>query len=269
MNVDFEIKQILIENSKPVSDLKLIKEYAALNDLDENTQLIFTKNYVGNDTPLQYLVGFEYFLDYKIVVNNSVLIPRMETEEVVLCFVNKIKEFYAIDEELHILDMCTGSGVICIAISQLLKEYNIKYYASDISIKALEVAQNNFSKYNLDVQIFESDIFDNISVDFKFDAIISNPPYLSTKQFIPDNVLNHEPHLALFDKKNDIFYYEKIISNINKYINKKNVLCFEIGHNQANKITKSIYNCKVYNKFDIIKDVNMFDRIFIATKGFK
>ncbi len=269
MNVDFEIKQILIENSKPVSDLKLIKEYATLNNLDDNTQLIFTKEYVNNDIPLQYLVGFEFFLDYKIIVNDSVLIPRMETEEVVLCFVNKIKELYSKDEELHILDMCTGSGVICIAISQLLSEYNIKYYVSDISSKALEVARNNFSKYNLDVHIFESDIFNNISTNYKFDAIISNPPYLSTMQYIPSNVLNHEPHIALFDKENDVYFYEKIISNISEYIKEKNVLCFEIGHNQANKILKSIYDCKIYNNFDIIKDINKFDRIFIATKGFK
>ncbi len=263
MNIDFVIKDILKSNNKPISDFKLIKEYSLDNGFDELETLSFINEYISSNIPIQYLVGYEYFLLDKIFVNNNVLIPRMETEEVVYKLYEEIINKYDNGSKLKILDLCTGSGVITIALNTLLKDkYDLDLYASDISLDAIDVAKKNFSYHNIGVNVFVGDLFENINVN-DFDVIISNPPYIPYSDRIDISVYDNEPHIALFADDDGLFIYKRIIDEMFLYLKDDFIVCFEIGYNQAKKIKEYVKDIKNINFYDYYKDLNGNDRIFI------
>ena len=213
-----------------------------------------------NGEPIQYIIGDVNFYGNTIKVNKNVLIPRFETEELVEKTIKKIKNKF--DKKINILDLCTGSG--CIAIT-LKKELNSNVTATDISSDALAVAKENIKLNNVDINLINSDLFQNIND--KFDCIISNPPYISYDETIDDIVKNNEPNIALYAPNNGLYYYEEILKNIKNYLNDKFIIAFEIGYKQG----KSLID--IVNKY--LKDVNILvekdlqgrDRfLFIETK---
>ncbi len=263
MNIDFVIKDLLKSNNKPISDFKLIKEFSLDNGFDDSKTLAFVNDYINDNIPIQYLVGYEYFLLDKIFVNSNVLIPRMETEEVVYKLYEEIINKYERGSNLKILDLCTGSGVITVALNTLLKDkYDLDLYASDISLEAIDVAKSNFSNHNIDVSVFVGDLFENINVN-DFDVIISNPPYIPYTDNIDSSVYDNEPHLALFADDDGLLIYKKIIDEMFFYLKEDFIVCFEIGYDQGNKIKEYVKDKKNINFYDYYKDLNGNDRIFI------
>lgn len=184
-----------------------------------------------NGEPVQYIIGNVNFYGNTIKVNKNVLIPRFETEELVEKTIKRIKNKF--DQQINILDLCTGSG--CIAIT-LKKELNSNITATDISIDALEVAKENIKLNNVDIKLIESNLFSNIND--KFDCIISNPPYISYDEEIDDIVKNNEPNIALYAPNNGLYFYEEILKNIQNYLNDKFIVAFEIGYKQGNDLIK-------------------------------
>ena len=158
------------------------------------------------------------------------------------------------------LDIGTGSG--CIAIT-LKKEIDCNMDAVDISDKALEVAKSNALKNNVDINFYQSDIFSNIKE--KFDVIISNPPYIKFDEEIMEIVKNNEPHLALYASNDGLYFYEEILKQCSKYLNKNFLICFEIGYTQGESI-KDLANKYLSNiNIKIEKDYSNKDRfIFIS-----
>ena len=215
---------------------------------------------LDNGEPIQYIVGNVDFYGYKFNVNENVLIPRFETEELVNRTIKYIKKY--LDKKVSILDIGTGSG--CIAIT-LKKELDSNVTGVDISSKALEVASSNAILNNVDIKLIQSDIFSNI--DSTYDVIISNPPYITYDEPIMDIVKNNEPSIALYAPNNGLYFYQVILSKASKYLNKKNIIAFEIGYLQGN----DIYNlAKDYFPNAIItveKDLANKDRyVFIINK---
>ncbi len=211
--------------------------------------------------PIQYLIGNVDFYGYKIYVNRNVLIPRFETEQLVEKTIKKITEKY--NKKIDILDLCTGSGCIAVALK---KNMNCNMYASDISKKALLIAKKNKKINNVKINYIESDLFSNIKQ--KFDVIISNPPYIDKeKDIVQESVKKYEPSLALYASNDGLYFYEKIIKNISKYLKEKYLVCLEIGENQHQQIIKiikdNIYNCNI----SIEKDYSGKERfVFIENK---
>lgn len=234
-------------------DRDYLIKYLDKDKLEDGLQLL------KQGVPVQYIVGNVNFYGNIIDVNNHVLIPRFETEELVEKSINKIKNKF--NKNISILDLCTGSG--CIAIT-LKKELNSKITASDISIAALEVAKNNALKNNTEIDFIESDIFSNIND--KFDVIISNPPYISYEEEIDELVKNNEPSLALYATNDGLFFYEEILKNCLNYLNENFIICFEIGYKQGLKI-KELANKYLSNvKIEIEKDLQGRDRFVFITK---
>ena len=207
-------------------------------------------------TPLQYIIGNVNFYGYTFKVNKNVLIPRFETEELIentLKLLNK--------KDISILDIGTGSG--CIGIT-LKKELPLsKVTIVDISKKALKVAKKNSKGLNIEIK--KSNIFSNVKD--KYDLIISNPPYISYEEKIMDIVKNNEPHIALYAKNNGLYFYEEMLKNCYKFLNKEFIIAFEIGYKQKNAIikiaNKYLKNIKIICK----KDIQGKDRmIFIMNK---
>lgn len=231
----------------------------------ENEEKYFSliEKHIKEDVPLSHLVGFEYFYDRKFKVTKDVLSPRMETEELIYKVIEYVKKTNK--NNLKILDLCTGSGIIAITLKKELDEILIDVVASDISEEAIEVSKENAQYHNADVRFIQSDIFNNI--DDKFDIIVSNPPYIDRKDEVTmqDNVLKYDPHLALFAEEEGMFFYRKIIEQAKDYLKENGVMFFEIGYDQRDKIInlseKNDYLAQVY------KDINNRDRMaFLVRK---
>ena len=249
----FLLMYMLDETAEQFSN-KLSEE---LSVEQENKYFDLINKNINEDTPLSHLVGFDYFYDRKFKVTKDVLSPRMETEELIYKVLEYIKK--SKKDSFRILDLCTGSGIIAITLKKEIVEKYTEIVASDISEKALSIAIENANNNNANITFIKSDLFDNISG--KFDLIISNPPYISYKDkiTIKDNVLNYDPHLALFAEEDGIYFYRKIIENAVHYLSKDGVIFFEIGYDQKEKILELGKN----NNFitTVYKDINDRDRI--------
>ena len=195
------------------------------------------------DYPIQKIIGYIEMANVKIKVNKKVLIPRYETEELILLAIKLIKE----NGKYHnILDLCCGSGFIGIALKKVFPSLNI--LQSDISNAAIKQTLINLKINNLKNNVIKSNMFHNIYQ--KFDVIISNPPYLlkSDKKNMTKSVLKYEPQKALFAQEEGMFFYYQIEKNLSKYLNKNGLIILEI--NPVN------YKWFIDNKYHVINDIN-------------
>ena len=179
--------------------------------------------------PLQYITHTAYFYGAEYYVDESVLIPRFDTENLVELVLKNEKDAN------NFLDMCTGSGCIVIAIKDNLKGINAT--AADISEAALKVAKKNADGHCADITFIHSDLFENI--DGKYDFIVSNPPYIvkDVISTLMPEVKDYEPANALDGGEDGLDFYRQIIKESPKYLNKKGRLYFEIGYDQAESVS--------------------------------
>lgn len=229
-----------------------------VSDEEHNKFLILINKRIQG-TPLQYILGEQYFMGLKFLVNSNVLIPRADTE----ILVYKIIEIGKKLGKIKILDLCTGSG--CIAVSLAKGLDNAEVFATDISEDAIDVARENSKMNETDVKVFKSDLFMDIP-NQKFDIIVSNPPYIDEQEMkeLKNDVLT-EPHLALYGGKDGLKFYREISQGALEYLNDNGILAFEIGYKQA-KSVYDILNSLNYKDIEIIKDYSGNDRVLIAKK---
>ena len=205
---------------------KYLKETGNNQEIDYDKVLCELKS----GKPIQYIIGNVNFYGNTIDVNESVLIPRFETELLVEKTITKIKKYFP-NQKVSIIDLGTGSG--CIAIT-LKKNLDATVDALDISKDALEVAKTNAKKNNAVINFINDDM--TTYQRKKYDIIISNPPYIRFDEPIMDIVKNNEPSIALYAKEDGLYYYRKILENIKNITNDKFLICFEIGLNQSTAI---------------------------------
>ena len=201
--------------------------------------------------PIQYVLGEANFYGLKFKVNRSTLIPRVETEELV--------EYILNHKFNSVLDIGTGSG--CIAIS-IAKNTDSRVTAIDISNEAIKIAKRNGIHNSVDVNFIVDDIF-NFCHDKKYDLIVSNPPYVleSEKKYIHRNVIDYEPHDALFvNDSNPLIFYKKIIEIAKNNLNKDGLLFFEINEKFSNQIIELLTDLN-FVEIELKKDINGRDRI--------
>ena len=206
---------------------------------------------IKKNIPIQYVLGETHFYNLKFNVNSSTLIPRPETEELVR---------YILDHNFSsVLDIGTGSG--CIAIS-IAKNSNASIDAIDNSKEALEIAKSNAILNSVDVNFMFNDVF-GISVTKKYDLIVSNPPYVlnSEKKYMHQNVIDYEPHNALFvEDSNPLIFYEKIALIASKNLNSNGLLFFEINEKFGEQIIDLLLKLNFVD-IELKKDINGRDRI--------
>jgi release factor glutamine methyltransferase len=220
--------------------------------------------------PIQYIFGEADFYNLKFKVNNSTLIPRPETEELVDLIIKRFKQETRNNQKLNILDIGTGSGCIPIALKKNIP--NSKVTGIDISKEALEVAKSNTVKNNVDVEFIKLDIlspFDSSLITHHLSLIVSNPPYVlnSEAKQMDARVLEHEPHLALFVEDTDpIIFYKRIIDLCTKHLEEKGHLFFELNPMYANDVKKYANDSKIFNFTEIVKDMSGKERFLKAQK---
>lgn len=218
------------------------------------------------DKPVQYVIGNVNFYGLTFKVNENVLIPRFETEELVENTIRLIKEKFPEKKNLKIIDLGCGSGAIGLTLKHFLPDADITLL--DISEKALEVAKENASNLGLDVNFVLGDMLEE--VNDKFDVIISNPPYIETNEEIEKQVLDNEPALALFGGDDGLDLYRKILSNCKKNLNDEFIIAFEIGYSQESRIIelahKNLENITAYGKKDLSRRDRMIFILNISSK---
>lgn len=203
--------------------------------------------------PLWYIIGDTDFCGYKIKVDERVLIPRPETEELAMLVVG------VAEEGQSVLDLCTGSGAIAVAVYKELEKYNrkVKMTATDISADALALAKENAEANDADILFIQSDLFSRIRG--RFDIIVSNPPYIPSADIegLQKEVKDYEPRLALDGGKDGLDVYRKIAQESGKYLNRGGMIILEVGEGEAQEIIK-LFKSASYSM--IIKDFNGVDR---------
>ncbi|MBR1417129.1 MAG: peptide chain release factor N(5)-glutamine methyltransferase [Bacilli bacterium] len=233
-------------------DLEILKRMYPNN---YNEQL----NRLNNGYPIQYLIGNVDFYGYKIMVNENVLIPRFETEYLVSDTIKLINNYI---DNPKIIDICSGSGCIAIALS---KELNINVSALDISNDAIELSKKSAIINNANIDFINEDIY-KFNPKNKYNVLISNPPYIDKNEYV-DISTKYEPQIALYAKDDGLEFYKIILEKSKSILTKKNIIAFEIGSNQEEKVVDLIKN--YFPKSNIVtkKDLNNLDRyIFIINQ---
>ena len=231
--------------------------------VDDVTQYISILKRLQEQEPLQYILEEAYFYGLKFKVNTSVLIPRPETEELVFLIVNDLKNH---PHSSKLLDIGTGSGCIAIALKHMLPKAQVS--ALDISETALAVAKENAVLNKTDITFINSDIRTYSSHD-KYDIIVSNPPYITETEaaLMESNVMDFEPHLALFVKdQNPLEFYIAIADFAKKSLDDNGKLYFEINANYGLQ-TKEMLLQKAFINVEVIQDMQGKDRFIKAIRS--
>ncbi len=227
---------------------------------DQTDNYINSIKKISTGIPIQYITNNQEFMNLNFYVDENVLIPQPDTEILVEEVINEYKE-----KKCKILDLCTGSGAIAISLAKYINESNI--VASDISMKALQIAKLNAEK-NLvrkKIEFIESDMFDKIYKE-DFDIIVSNPPYIKTKVIEElDKQVKNEPYIALDGGADGLKFYKIIIENAYKYIKNEGKVFLEIGYDQKNELINLFKENNHYENIYSKKDLGGNDRIIVAT----
>ncbi|MBR1729325.1 MAG: peptide chain release factor N(5)-glutamine methyltransferase, partial [Selenomonadaceae bacterium] len=212
--------------------------------------------------PIAYIVGSKEFMNFDLTVDENVLIPRPETEILVEAVIDRLKNFSG---KIKIADLGTGSGAIAISIAKFI--VNVEVEAVDISEKAIDIAKLNAINNNVadKINFHVGDLFDPI-VDQKFNAIVSNPPYIPSDiiNTLQSEVKNYEPRIALDGGADGLNFYRKIIDLSPKLLLKNGFIAVEIGYDQSELITNLIESGGRFKQIEVIKDLAGLDRIVIA-----
>jgi release factor glutamine methyltransferase len=230
-------------------------------DLDFN-KITPIMNRLNQHEPIQYILSEAWFYGRKFFVDPSVLIPRSETELIV----DQAKKIFP-KKPIQVLDIGTGSG--CIAISLALEFPQASVLAIDVSGEALTVAKRNASDLKANVQFQRLDILKEYSFEQKFDLIVSNPPYVSSeeKSSMLKNVLDHEPHLALFVPEHDPLIFYKVIAKISvQALSPRGAIVVEINERFADGV-KSVFVRAGFKYVQLVNDLGAKNRIVVAQNG--
>ncbi|WP_308688960.1 peptide chain release factor N(5)-glutamine methyltransferase [uncultured Streptococcus sp.] len=244
-NLSFTKFVLKMQAEATADDIELLKEI--------HSQLLVHR-------PAQYIIGSAEFHGHSFKVDERVLIPRPETEELVDLILSENP-----NTNIKVLDIGTGSGAI--ALSLAIDRDNWQVTASDISSNALELAQENAEVIDVAIDFVQSDCFQEITG--KYDIIVSNPPYISEtdREEVGLNVLTSEPHLALFAVEDGYAVYRKIAENAQKHLTKKGKIYLEIGYKQGKYVKKLFESAFPKMRIRVLQDQFGKDRMVVVDRG--
>lgn len=254
--------KMLLANFLEVNPLELL---TILDKVVEEDKVNLYKNSLkalSENRPIQYVIGHVNFYGLKFKVNENVLIPRFETEELVESIKNYLEKKNITNPK--ILDLGCGSGVIGLTLKHFFKDSEVTLV--DVSKEALKVAEDNAKSLKLDVNFIKSDWFSNVKVE-DYDVIVSNPPYIMIDEEIEEIVKNNEPSLALYGGIDGLDCYRSILKDINKYLKDDYLIAFEIGYLEGEKLKELVKNTIPNSKVTIKKDLSNKDRMLFVEKN--
>ncbi|MFA6987820.1 MAG: peptide chain release factor N(5)-glutamine methyltransferase [Acholeplasmataceae bacterium] len=262
-NLEKDVAKFLIMHYADIS----VQELYLRLDQEVDVDLIEQFNqglglYINEKQPLQYITGKQAFYGHEFYVNEDVLIPRWETEELVERLIIYIDITFS-DKKLDILDIGTGSG--CIAVTLAKETSNSNVVATDISEKALKIAQKNNEKLETNVKFLVGDLFEPVK-NMSFDLIVSNPPYIPNGEAIGPTVI-HEPEVALYGGNKGLDFYERIIRESKNYINPHGLIAFEHAYNTKAELAELALKYYPNAKVTQFQDLSKRDRFTFIEVG--
>ena len=254
---------ILLEHYFNINRVKMVLEPQLRLSESEMLTFHFAVKDLLKNKPIQYIIGETEFCDLKFKVNENVLIPRPETSELVHLIVNSQRS--TVNGQQSILDIGTGSGCIAISLAKMISGSEV--YALDISEKALEVAKENAVNNNVEVTFIHDDILSlKNKIDTKFDIIVSNPPYVREleKAEMRDNVLNWEPHNALFvSDNNPLIFYRSILEFAKSHLKENGEIWFETNEFLGKEMTE-LCNEMGFSQVEVFNDFRGRERVLLV-----
>ncbi|WP_297238452.1 peptide chain release factor N(5)-glutamine methyltransferase [uncultured Faecalicoccus sp.] len=217
--------------------------------------------------PLSYVLGYESFYGYDFIVNEDVLIPRPETEELVGLVLSLFDEHFSEAQHVTVFDVATGSGAIGITLD--LEEPRMDVIASDISSKAVDVALQNNEKLQGHVNFIIGNMLDPfIERDLHCDICVCNPPYIPSDEKMEHSVVDFEPHVALFGGKDGLKFYRDVFEKADQVLKEKAFMAFEIGYDQRESLSQLAREYFPDAKIEVHKDMSGKDRMLTIERGF-
>ena len=253
---------LILEDKKKLKRIDLALNTEATFSEEEVLQCNEILEKLKKYIPIQYILGKTHFYGLEFEVNENVLIPRPETEELVDWIISNNSK----SANLNVLDIGTGSGCIAISLAKNLQDAHVS--AVDVSEKALATAEKNAQKNQVKVHFIRKDILKTEDMEQQFDIIVSNPPYVRNleKEEIKQNVLDHEPHLALFvDDQNALIFYQKITELAQKNLSENGQLYFEINQ-YLGKEMMDLLEQKGFQQMELRKDIYGNNRMVFGRK---
>ena len=243
------------------SNTDLIVHYRDALTVEQWAEFTYAILKLSENCPIQYITNQANFYGRNFYVDQRVLIPRMETEELVEHVLDSNKN----KDDFNVLDIGTGSGDISITLK--LERPLWKIVATDISVDALNVAKINDKQFKTHLTFAQGSLFKPVHGQ-QFDLIISNPPYIATteKNLMDQSVLKYEPKTALFADDDGLYWYKKIADDLNQYLKPQGHLFCEIGLYQGPPLLAYFENKPFIKQVKIIKDINGLDRILYVEK---
>lgn len=217
-----------------------------------------------NHEPMEYVLGYTWFYGYKLLVNKDVLIPRVETEELVANILADMDEYFADKEEIFCADIGTGSGDIAIALSA--EEKKVRMTATDISEAAVSVAKRNAELNHVQIDFLVGNMAEPlIENGCKLDVLVCNPPYIPADEQLEESVREFEPHVALFGGTDGLQYYREVFKAAPLLLKEKSMMAFEIGYNQKEALLKEVENFFGDKaRGEVLKDINGKNRMLFV-----
>ena len=259
------IKSILNDANNFHDELELYKNFDL--DVPYYDEVMQKIERIENGEPFQYVLGYANFIDKYFEVNPSVLIPRQETEQLVIDLKTMIEKRFS-NKNISIADIGTGSGAIAVSLKRYFKDAIVT--ATDIDQDCIDTAVSNASRLEQDVTFIRGDMLEPlIKYNIKVDVLVSNPPYIDGPKTIDEQVWKYEPHKALLASPNTK-YYEEIIKNSDKVLNEGGIMAFEIGEDMEESLTAIIQKYLPGTKFFFVKDI--YDKVrflYIVDEGEK
>ena len=235
------------------------------NEVSEELLVEFEKGMerILKHEPVQHVIGYSWFYGYKFLVSKDVLIPRPETEELVGYILQAIDNRFDCSTNLKVADIGTGSGAIAISLKKEIDKLDVS--ATDISKEAIEVAKQNASLNEVDINFMVGDMLEPFkNKETKLDILICNPPYIPSDEVLEDFVSEHEPHVALFGGEDGLKYYRRIFEECKTVLNHKSFMAFEIEYKKKEVLTLELNKTLPSVSFEFLKDINGKDRMLFV-----
>lgn len=233
-------------------------------EIPKSLEVEFAKgmNRILNYEPMEHVLGYSWFYGYKFIVNEDVLIPRPETEELCANVLSRIDEHFK-GQNIEVCDVGTGSGAIAVVLAK--EEPHVHMSATDISEEALVTARKNAENNEADITFTAGDMLKPlIEQGVKLDVLVSNPPYIPQEEVMEKSVVDFEPHVALFGGSDGLKFYKEIFNDCKKVLKDKAFMAFEMGWDQRERMSALVEETLPGCRYEILKDMNGKDRMLFV-----
>jgi release factor glutamine methyltransferase len=265
--------ELLLRHHMKLDRAQLFSRMQEMMPMDMQSSFIFNVHKHVAGIPVQYLMGKEEFYGRSFFVSEEVLIPRPETEELVVGVLDRVKKHFgnssgSADKKWSVVDVGTGSGAIAITLA--LENSHLNVHATDIAGESLEVAMDNAEALGADVEFLQGDLLlPFIEQDIKVDVVVSNPPYIPQKEYegLSTVVKDFEPYRALVGGISGLEFYERFMDELPKVLKERAIVAFEVGMGQGEAVKELLEKTFPQGAVEVVLDINGKDRMVFALIG--